>query len=202
MQKVLAFLVILSVWSCKTKKEIGGENPACNIEATVKDFTGLDGCTFLIVLDNGDKLLPAKINNEAFELKDNQRIRFAYKEMPDMMSICMAEKMAVEVTCIEELDARPVIPQCYDIVDPEQVAWMNKLIKTQDTKTVKKYKYRDDGWAYLFTAGSQQLLYDCQGTKLCEFEGLGANDCMNQKLTNSGAGSVIWRKGGLKQSRD
>ncbi len=81
-----------------------GESSECKTIATVKDFTGLDGCTFLIVLENGDKLLPVKLNDENFELHDGQKIRFDYIELPDAMSICMAEDMAVEITCIKEIE--------------------------------------------------------------------------------------------------
>jgi len=43
-------------------------------------------------------LLPAKINHESFEFKDGRKIRFVYKDLPDIMSVCMAEKMAIEIT--------------------------------------------------------------------------------------------------------
>ena len=90
--------------SCKTKPEASeNQQSECKTSATVKDFTGLDGCTFLIILENGDKLLPAKLNDESFTFRDGQKIRFDYKEMKDAMSICMTEKMIIEVTCIEEI---------------------------------------------------------------------------------------------------
>ena len=104
--RFLIFLVCLAFFlSCKTKPEVSkNEQSGCNTSATVKDFTGLDGCTFLIILENGDKLLPAKVNDESFTFRDGQKIRFDYKEMKDAMSICMAEKMIIEVTCIEEIE--------------------------------------------------------------------------------------------------
>ncbi len=95
----------MSIISCKTKKDVSnGENAECKTIATVKDFTGLDGCKFLIILENGDKLLPAKLNDESFEFHDGQKISFDYKELQDVMSICMAEDMAVEITCIKEIE--------------------------------------------------------------------------------------------------
>jgi len=76
----------------------------CKIAASVKDFTGLDGCSFLIVLENGDKLLPTKLDDENFEFKDGRKIRFDYEELQGIMSICMAEKMVIEITCIKEIE--------------------------------------------------------------------------------------------------
>jgi hypothetical protein len=32
-------------------------------KATIKDFTGLDGCGMLIVLENGDEIEPSNLNN-------------------------------------------------------------------------------------------------------------------------------------------
>jgi hypothetical protein len=77
---------------------------ACITNGTIKDFTGLDGCKFLIVLENGDKLLPAKVSDESFEFTDGQKIRFDFVELEDAMSICMAEKMIIEITCIKAID--------------------------------------------------------------------------------------------------
>ena len=105
----MRFLLLLTCLTfflnCKTKPTVlKDEQSKCKTVATVKDFTGLDGCTFLIILENGDKLLPAKLNNESFTFRDGQKIRFDYKEMKDAMSICMAEKKIIEVTCIEEIE--------------------------------------------------------------------------------------------------
>ena len=104
--RLLILLTCLTfLLSCNTKPEVSkNKQSACKTTATVKDFTGLDGCTFLILLENGDKLLPAKLNDESFTFRDGQKIRFDYKEMKDVMSICMAEKMTIEVTCIEEIE--------------------------------------------------------------------------------------------------
>jgi len=89
--------------ACSTSKN-GGNDADCSTFATVKDFTGLDGCTFLLILDNGDKYLPAEINDPNFVLKDQQRIKFGYKELKDQMSICMAEQKIVSITCIQVIN--------------------------------------------------------------------------------------------------
>ncbi|MFT5168468.1 MAG: hypothetical protein ACI8P3_003711, partial [Saprospiraceae bacterium] len=80
--KLLISCLLLILVSCKTNKEasnVSTEN--CKTLATVKDFTGLDGCSLMIVLDNGDRLLPAKMNDENFVLRDGQQIKLDYKEI-------------------------------------------------------------------------------------------------------------------------
>lgn len=61
------------------------------VEATVKNFTGLDGCGFVIVLDDGTKLEPAKRNDafNSFVFKDNQAIALSYTVLRNTGSICM-----------------------------------------------------------------------------------------------------------------
>ena len=77
-----------------------GVVPWCSLTGTVKDYTGLDGCGLLIVLDNGVVLEPAEIVPN-FMLKSGQRVRLAYTELLDRASICMAGKI-VRIDCIEE----------------------------------------------------------------------------------------------------
>lgn len=108
-QNPLQILLVLFIASislaatCDSSKEMSA-NSTCNTEAIIKDFTGLDGCSLLIVLNNGDKLLPADITDESFDMDhfvDGQKIRFAYTTVEGGMSVCMAEKAIINITCIE-----------------------------------------------------------------------------------------------------
>ncbi len=61
---------------------------------TVKDYTGLDGCRYIIELDNGKKLEPHAVNSDsAFEFFDGQRVKVQYTKMDNMASICMVGEM-------------------------------------------------------------------------------------------------------------
>jgi PKD repeat protein len=73
----------------------------CNEPGTVKDYTGLDGCGLLIVLDNGIVLEPAEIVPD-FVLYDGQRVQLSYTELKDRASICMAGVIA-RIDCISDL---------------------------------------------------------------------------------------------------
>lgn len=91
------------------------EKPACNIFATVRDLTGLDGCGFVFELDDGSRLEPVRVYRtlalftqpppysplEEFPLREGQRVRLAYRLEAAAGSICMVGPV-VFVTCIEE----------------------------------------------------------------------------------------------------
>ncbi|UCH13395.1 MAG: PKD domain-containing protein, partial [Bacteroidales bacterium] len=60
----------------------------CELTGTVKDYTGLDGCGYLIELDNG-KILNPVIVDTPFVFRDNQRVRLSYLEVTGMVTACM-----------------------------------------------------------------------------------------------------------------
>lgn len=66
---------------------------------TVVNYTGLDGCGYVIELDNGKKLEPAEYP-EHFQFYDGQRVSLTYKVRNDLMSTCMVGEI-VEITEIE-----------------------------------------------------------------------------------------------------
>ena len=55
----------------------------------VKDYTGLDGCGLLIVLDKGENLEPISIP-AGVTLTDGQRVSVKYRIKNDRASACMA----------------------------------------------------------------------------------------------------------------
>jgi PKD repeat protein len=83
----------------------------CNLTGTVWDYTGLDGCGYLIELDNGTRLEPI-LRDTMFYFHNNQRVRLSYIERPDLISICMAGIIA-EITCIEEIESDTIFPPPY-----------------------------------------------------------------------------------------
>lgn len=60
---------------------------AALVKGTVKDYTGLDGCGLIIVLDDGKKLEP--FNANSFRLTNNERILLSYTPLSDVVTICM-----------------------------------------------------------------------------------------------------------------
>ena len=97
-----SLLIILLVGlglACTPSQKISKD---CSTIGTVKDFTGLDGCKMLIVLEDGSKIEPAIIEVKDFELKDGQKVKFGYELAKDFFSVCMGGTLAI-ITCIEEV---------------------------------------------------------------------------------------------------
>ncbi len=105
---------------CKTIKVNYVPN-TCNHRGTVYDYTGLDGCGYIIELDNGLKLEPVKFLNE-IELRDSMRVKLSYTPVR-MASICMVGQTAV-ITCIEEIDTKPCLAN-FEIEKNDQVNTLN-----------------------------------------------------------------------------
>jgi len=82
------------------------EPQACIHTGTVRDYTGLDGCHFIIELDNGPKLEPVHLPYP-FEFYDGQRVAVGYQPLLDAASICMVGILA-DITCIREIQQ----PEC------------------------------------------------------------------------------------------
>jgi len=61
------------------------------IKGTAKNYTGLDGCGFVVELDNGSKLEPI---NCSFGFKNNQRVALFYNVLYGVMTTCMVGQPA------------------------------------------------------------------------------------------------------------
>lgn len=193
MRYLIFFAFFIGCISSKPKQV---EQPsACETVGTAKDFTGLDGCGFLIELENGDLLNPVIIKG-GFELKDQQVISFSYKIMDDMMGICMREKHQVEITCINELGRTPPnVDECANTDNPFEIDWMDHSIDLHNPNQV--IKYNDNGeWAYLFRSIPNSYLYSCKGKLICETK----NDhdkCQLEQIDRLRDGKVIWQGEGV-----
>jgi len=78
--------------ACEKTNEVNG---------IIKDFTGLDGCKLLIVLDDGQKLEPQVLPG-GVTLTPERKVVIRYKPLADRMSICMAGQI-VEITSLRYL---------------------------------------------------------------------------------------------------
>ena len=72
------------------------------IRATVVDMTGLDGCQFLLKLEDGKKLEP--INLDPAYKKNGLPVWIRYIDSKGSMSICMAGKI-VRIIAIEKINS-------------------------------------------------------------------------------------------------
>lgn len=166
----------------------------CSTFAMVKDFTGHDGCRFLLVLNNGDKLLPNSMPLMDFKLSDNQAVNIDYTIMNDGVSACMMESQIVSVTCISLIGQtggiKPAKTPCVKVDNYSDSKWLKRLAGEMNPYIVTRYKYLSDGWAYLLDNGKMKKLYDCQGTLMCSVEGKAMNECTT-KIKEMGEGTMI-----------
>jgi hypothetical protein len=97
MKKIILFIAIsFLIFSC-TKSHEG------MTKATIKDFTGLDGCGMMLVLENSTALEPGNLNDfsSTVSITDGQKVWVKYQEN-NVASICMAGQTVL----IDELEER------------------------------------------------------------------------------------------------
>lgn len=90
----VVFLLSICLLSCKKNTN------TIETYGVVRDFTGLDGCTILIVLDNGQKLEIRSLPSGTTLNKD-KRVAITYSTVSGV-SICMAGDIA-DITSLRYL---------------------------------------------------------------------------------------------------
>ena len=95
---VLLLSLILLTWSCANTKN-DTSNCLNSVKGTLVNKTGLDGCGWMIALNDGKTVNPTNLNSFDIKLIDNTKIKFSYLEKNDLFDTCMAGKI-VEITCV------------------------------------------------------------------------------------------------------
>lgn len=96
MRKIALIILICTSFmnfSCSKQQE--------EITGTVKDYTGLDGCGLVIVLDNGTNLEPVSLPANVTLIAD-RRVSIKYRTLTDRATNCMAGTI-VEITSLRYL---------------------------------------------------------------------------------------------------
>jgi len=90
-------VVLLSIAYSFEKK------PCCNNSESgiIKDNSGIDGCTFIIELNNGEKLNVINLSTFDIIIEDGKEVMISYQKADDIGGICMVGKI-VEANCICE----------------------------------------------------------------------------------------------------
>ncbi len=202
---LLSILACFLLYSCPPRSTQQGEvkreadvavqsDKECSTTAMVKDFTGMDGCRFLFVLDNGDKLLPNEMPIFDFKLADNQVVKIDYDVIKDGLSACMMESYIVKVNCITLVGqtggVKPMKTPCVKVDNYAESKWLKSMAKDMNPYMVTRFTYLTDGWAYLLDSGTQKKLIDCQGNVICTARGKALSEC-TKKIKNLGKGTVI-----------
>ena len=99
MKRLWFILTLLFIFSCEDKDD----TLDCDIKATLRDYTGLDGCGFVLVLDNGEVLEMGGFDEDPdFQFNDGMEVSISYEEMQGMATICMVGPI-VRIMCMETI---------------------------------------------------------------------------------------------------
>ena len=94
---LLAFVLLL-VLSCRNEDDTF----LCDEKAIFRNFTGLDGCSYVLVLDDEKVLEIGDLEVEPdFQFRDGLRVSVTYEELSSA-SICMVGSI-VRVLCIDPI---------------------------------------------------------------------------------------------------
>ncbi|MEM7102074.1 MAG: hypothetical protein AAF502_03010 [Bacteroidota bacterium] len=175
---------------------------SCDLTGVVKDFTGLDGCKHLIILDDGTKLEPVSYPAD-FVFKDRQQVKLSYESAKDVMTICMSGE-TVKITCIEETgmapEPTPADPCVKAPEDPMKVPWMKNFAEQHKTEQILTFEYNGKP-VYFFKilrcCDFQSFLKDCQSNNICIDGGITGGDCHPiLSRIDEEAMTLIWKNEG------
>ncbi|RIJ49942.1 hypothetical protein D1614_04155 [Maribellus luteus] len=88
---ILCFSLILFISSCEKSDSDSSKDYK---SGKLKNLTGLDGCGWVIELDDKSKLEPLNLDAFDLELAENKEIKFKYHERTDLGSYCMVGVVA------------------------------------------------------------------------------------------------------------
>lgn len=119
----------------------GKDNPATDpaliyAKGYVKNLSGIAGCGLVISTDDGKVLIPVEILPK-FELKEGQRIAFAFEYLPNLATICMAGS-TVKIHKIEEIrvDQPVLIEASGKVIDLSKVEGCGLVIAISNDKVL------------------------------------------------------------------
>jgi len=64
-------------------------------------MSGLDGCGWMVQLENQTKLNPTNLEDFNIKLENNKTINISYSENRDVMDVCMAGTI-IDIICISD----------------------------------------------------------------------------------------------------
>jgi putative nigrescin immunity protein NigD len=92
---LLAVIVtVLLVVSCSEKNK-DNDIQTVYYSGIVKDYSDLDGCGYIIELENGEKINPVIINNSNIDLLDGENVDIVYEIIDTIATTCMVGQNAV-----------------------------------------------------------------------------------------------------------
>jgi len=84
----LLVVVMLLISACQSSKRQF-------VSGTIKDYTKLAGCSYVIELDNGEKLEPVNFGEFDSSPEDGKRVRLEYREEVNIATNCNVGKVVI-----------------------------------------------------------------------------------------------------------
>ncbi|MBK7437734.1 MAG: hypothetical protein IPL56_08145 [Saprospiraceae bacterium] len=167
---------ILILTTCGSPKSIQDSKNTgeCAEEATVRDYTGLDACRFLLELKDGTRLIPVELSDKEFLFSEGQLVKISYKKMKDVVTACLTAAEPVEISCITQIKPGEkqgqvfFKPVCSDTDAPLSVGWLNKAIIRNKANSVSR-GYQENKPYFVLYGNVYGLLFDCFGELVCEY---------------------------------
>ena len=98
MQRVSLCFSLLFLFACED------ETPGCDVPAVLLDYAGLDGCGFVLALEDEEVVEMGIFDEEPdFAFEDSMEVNISYEPMDNMASVCMVGPI-VRITCIEKAE--------------------------------------------------------------------------------------------------
>ena len=100
----IVLLVIASFCGCSTTNETTNSKESCpgGQEIILKDLSGLDGCSWVLVSEDGVKYEPTNLDQYIDSPIDGKRYKAHFNKKKGGVSICMVGAI-VEIDCLKEL---------------------------------------------------------------------------------------------------
>ncbi len=176
MKSILFIITLFFTYGCSTSKSISTvqEPAACTTEAKVLDYTGLDGCRFLLELKDGTRLLPVFLIDPEFLFSEGQIVKIDYKLQKDLVSACLTAALPANINCIQEIKPGEKVGQlftkreCIDTDAPLAPAWVKKMVMRNKVTEIKR-AYKESQAVYILFGNVNVQVYNCYGDLICEF---------------------------------
>ncbi|MBN1187350.1 MAG: NigD-like N-terminal domain-containing protein [Bacteroidales bacterium] len=112
MRKLFTYGIIISLclafYNCDKEDKNDKEKITLTANGTIIDLTDLDGCGYVIQLDDGTYLEPKNLDTCSSIIKNNQRVYFSYEIIPKAESTCMIGEV-VNIVYIEEISCQSLL---------------------------------------------------------------------------------------------
>jgi len=159
-------LIFVSSVSCKTPKTSKADMSTTGTIATVVDYTGLDGCGKMLMLDDGRILLPTDAADAMAVCHYGQRVIINFTEMEPMVSICMTEDLTASI-------------QTLDLAEKVDFSWMDSIVKK--SKPYNIHRCSDDNGEFIYMkTGKKSTAYTLEGKEICSTPGKAMSDCVRR----------------------